>query len=156
MSPAEYRVKWPNDIYVNGKKICGILTELVSDGRRNTAVVGVGINVSLTREEIPLPLGDTVTSLAAEGLKKPSPAALINSAVALLDHYVYDLGGLCGNTAAFAEALNARSYLTGKTVTVDTGGEKVTGRVKEISPAGRLVLETNRGAREIFSGTVIL
>lgn len=154
MCPAPYRIKWPNDIYVNGKKICGILTELVSVGTRLTAVVGVGVNTRLEQGEIPPALASVMTSLKAEGLRAPDPDALVKTTVSLLDHYVYDLRALSGNTAAFAKELNARAYLTGKTVAVDTGSETVAGTVTGISPAGLLMLDTPQGSAEILSGTV--
>ena len=152
--PAPYLIKWPNDIYLNGKKLCGILTELVSAGGRLTAVVGFGINTGTKTEEIPPQLKSVMTSLSAEGLRRPDDVSLLKTTLSLLDHYVYDLAALRGNTAPFAKELNARSFLAGKTVTADTGSGAVTGRVKEIGPTGLLVLETAGGRAEILSGTI--
>ena len=154
--PAEYRVKWPNDIYLNGKKLCGILTELVSAGPRMTAVVGVGINTDIQKEEIPPALGGVMTSLAAEGLRCPDAAVLVRNTVALLDHYVYDCSALSADPSPLIGEINQRSYLTGKNVSADTVGGTVTGTVTGISPEGRLVLETEDGKKEILSGTVMI
>src|SRR5699024_2341273 len=55
-------VKWPNDVLVGGRKICGILAELASD----TIVVGSGVNTRMTAEQLPT---DTATSFAAEGVE---------------------------------------------------------------------------------------
>ena len=154
--PADYKIKWPNDIYLRGKKLCGILTELVSANGRNTAVVGVGINADIKKEAFPPALSDTMTSLCAEGLRIPEAKKLILSTVSLLDHYVYDIRALSADPAPFVKEINARAYLTGRTVTVETGETTVTGRVKTISPTGTLVLETREGETEILSGTVIL
>ena len=152
--PARYRVKWPNDIYLYGKKLCGILTELVCAGPRMTAVVGIGINADIRKEAIPPALADVMTTLAAEGLRCPDAAALTRNIVSLLDHYVYDLRALAADPAPLIAEINARSCLTGRTVVADTGRETITGRVLGISPEGRLALETDRGITEIFSGTV--
>ena len=154
MCPAPYRIKWPNDIYLNGKKICGILTELVSVGPRLTAVVGIGVNTKLAPGDIPPALSSVMTSLQAERLRAPDPDALVKTAVSLLDHYVYDLRALSADTTAFTKEINARAYLTGRTVAVDTGSETVSGTVTGISPAGLLRLDTPQGEKEILSGTV--
>jgi BirA family biotin operon repressor/biotin-[acetyl-CoA-carboxylase] ligase len=58
------RLKWPNDVLVDGRKIAGILLERIDTPRGSAAIVGVGLNVSLRREELPV---DTATSLALEG-----------------------------------------------------------------------------------------
>ncbi len=58
-------IKWPNDVVVNGRKICGILTEMSSEGMDiKYAVVGIGINVAMT--EFPEELADKATSVKLE------------------------------------------------------------------------------------------
>ena len=62
----ETKIKWPNDIVVNGKKICGILTEMGTNGVKiNYVLIGVGINVNL--KEFPEEMQDKATSLILEG-----------------------------------------------------------------------------------------
>lgn len=58
-------LKWPNDALVDGKKICGILSEVVSTTQGNAAVCGWGINVTMTQDELPVP---HATSLKLAGL----------------------------------------------------------------------------------------
>lgn len=68
-------IKWPNDVLVRGRKICGILTETsLLDGRIDTAVVGIGINVR--RAAIPEDLAGVATSLETEGVEV-EPAQLL-------------------------------------------------------------------------------
>ena len=63
----DVKIKWPNDIYLNNKKICGILTEMKCDmDRINYIIVGVGINVNINSNDIPEELKDTATSLKIE------------------------------------------------------------------------------------------
>lgn len=64
-------LKWPNDVLVRGRKLCGILAELLpgADG----LIVGAGVNLTLTEEELPVP---TATSLAMEGVE-PDPDAVL-------------------------------------------------------------------------------
>ncbi|MBW6411240.1 biotin--[acetyl-CoA-carboxylase] ligase [Clostridium weizhouense] len=60
-------IKWPNDIYLNGKKICGILTEMKCDmDRIHYLILGVGINVNLEIDDIPDEIKDIATSLKIE------------------------------------------------------------------------------------------
>ena len=62
------RVKWPNDILANGKKICGVLVEpRIGDGRIEFAVVGIGINVEQGADDFPPPLREIATSCRLEG-----------------------------------------------------------------------------------------
>ena len=62
------RVKWPNDILANGKKICGVLVEpRIGDGRIEFAVVGIGINVGQGADDFPPPLRGIATSCRLEG-----------------------------------------------------------------------------------------
>lgn len=57
-------IKWPNDIIIDGKKVCGILTEMHADiDRIYYVVVGIGINVNMTQEDFPVELSSTATSL---------------------------------------------------------------------------------------------
>jgi len=60
----ESGLKWPNDVLVDGRKIAGILLERVDTPIGSAAIIGVGLNVSLRREELPV---DTATSLVLEG-----------------------------------------------------------------------------------------
>lgn len=58
-------LKWPNDLLREGRKLCGILAEAVSLGEEPAVVIGLGLNTSLTREELPVP---HATSLELEGI----------------------------------------------------------------------------------------
>ena len=57
-------MKWPNDVLINTRKLCGILVEATSLDSRPAVVIGIGINIDLTTEELPVP---HATSLALEG-----------------------------------------------------------------------------------------
>lgn len=73
-------LKWPNDVLVDGRKLCGILTELTPTG----VVVGAGLNVSMTAQQLPVP---TATSLVIEGVPEhgePVDGALVDAATSSL------------------------------------------------------------------------
>jgi biotin-(acetyl-CoA carboxylase) ligase len=129
-------------VYLNGKKICGILTELAVCGTQKTAVVGMGVNTALPEKDIPPELRGIMTSAAAEGLHVPARETVIRATVAALDRMVYEEGALRGDGAVYAERLNRRSYLTGRTVAAGREGTALRGAVLGISPSGGLVLLT--------------
>ena len=60
---AEAGIKWPNDLVLGGRKLCGILTELESGGEGLALVIGIGLNVSQRREDFPPELRETAGSL---------------------------------------------------------------------------------------------
>ncbi|BAU95101.1 biotin--protein ligase [Corynebacterium suranareeae] len=68
-------LKWPNDVQIDGKKLCGILVEATGFDSTPSVVIGMGINISLTKEELPVP---HATSLALEGVEVDRTGFLIN------------------------------------------------------------------------------
>lgn len=88
-------IKWTNDLVLNGKKLCGILTELALEGETGmtqSLVIGVGVNVSHTREDFGPEVADMATSLALEGCKV-SRAALAAAMIGELYRLSDSLGG---------------------------------------------------------------
>jgi BirA family transcriptional regulator, biotin operon repressor / biotin---[acetyl-CoA-carboxylase] ligase len=64
--PRGMEIKWPNDILINNRKVCGILTEMKTDGKRVEAVMGVGINVNIKKGDFTPEHREAATSLAEE------------------------------------------------------------------------------------------
>lgn len=78
VSKVVVHIKWPNDIYVNGKKVCGILTELVTDRNQiQSVIIGVGINVNQTA--FPEELAEKATSLRLEAGRKVDRTKLLQT-----------------------------------------------------------------------------
>lgn len=128
-------VKWPNDVLIGDRKVCGILSELVSTGSTTAAVVGIGINVSLTAEELPVP---TATSLELEGITV-SRTALLTSVLLRLRHRVAELTTF--TEAELIRAYSARSATIGRRVSVSMpDGTVHEGIVEAVDGDGRLVL----------------
>ena len=149
-----FSIKWPNDLYLNGRKLGGILTELVSLPFGLCAVVGVGLNLTLAAENVPADLADKLTSLAIENKRVPEKKALARAITARLDRAVYRRGALGGNIAPYIAQINARSFLTGKTIFAENAGTTVRGTVSGVSPSGALIVDTVDGPREIRYGEV--
>lgn len=146
-------IKWPNDIYLNNKKLCGILTELVTF-RGLTAVTGIGIN--LTEREFPEEIRDIATSFLKEGITPPGKGELIKKITESLDRLVYEEYSLYNVNSDITEKLRERSYSLGKTVSYTLADERITGVVTDIKNTGAAVITLPDGTeKEIFCGEII-
>jgi BirA family biotin operon repressor/biotin-[acetyl-CoA-carboxylase] ligase len=109
-------VKWPNDVYIDGRKVCGILSEVqIAGASAAWVVVGIGINVH-TRA-FPPEIADRATSLALAGEASPDRGALFVDLAAALFSRVKMLEE--GNARAVIDALRARDELEGRPITVE-------------------------------------
>jgi len=152
VADADVKIKWVNDLYLNDKKICGILTEAgfnMETGRLDYAVVGIGINVN--RMVFPPELREIATSIGNETGMSPDRNRLIAEILNELDALYGDL-----ETGAFLEESRRRSNVTGRTVTVIAGGRQYPARALEIDGQGRLVIETEEGRTALNYGEVSL
>lgn len=146
-------LKWPNDVLVGDRKVAGILVERVERGAGGAAVVGVGVNVSSAREELPVP---TATSLLMEGVEAPDRTALL---AAVLDELATRYQRW---TSSLGEPADLRaSYLSvcttvGRRVRVDLpDGATVTGTATGVDDDGRLEVGTAEGLRTLGAGDVV-
>ena len=137
-------IKWPNDIVIGSKKICGILTEY-SGGR---VICGIGINVN-TRA-FPPELEHIATSLYLETGKDTDRAAL---AAGVMNAFEPLYGRfLNSGFAALADEYKKSCITVGREVTVTGAGNTVRGTASGITPGGGLVIDTAGGQRIITSG----
>lgn len=139
-------IKWPNDLMVGEKKLCGILAQTVWRGGKPTVVLGVGVNTSAARSDLPEELRDKVTSFAIEGLTPPVPEAFVRDAVSALDRLVYAENVLEGALGGYLAELNRRNWLFGRTVARTlTDGSAVAGTAGRITENGGLLVSTADG-----------
>ena len=121
-------LKWPNDVQVDGKKISGILSELLPDA--SGVVIGAGINLTLTREELPI---EAATSLSLEG-SEISPDDF-------LDCYLAELQGLIASPNEVADLVRAECATIGQSVkAIFPNGTEVFGDAVGIDDSGRLLI----------------
>jgi BirA family biotin operon repressor/biotin-[acetyl-CoA-carboxylase] ligase len=146
---AEWQVKWPNDVFADGSKACGILCES-APGYPQRLVVGIGVNVNNSQRESGLPFAATaLTDL--DGLTRDQTDVLI----AVLDRFDVAWNKLPGGGfAELAAEYRQRCLLTGRTVRVTSGQERIVGVCCGIDGRGALVLATETGSRTIVAGSV--
>lgn len=120
-------LKWPNDVLVNGRKVAGLLAEVVAS---EAVVVGIGVNVTTTREELP---HDGATSLRLEG-------AATTDRDTLLRAILRRLGAVLADVDTARAAYRDLCATIGEQVRVDLPSGAVQGRAEGIDDDGRLVV----------------
>lgn len=146
-------IKWPNDIIVNGKKVCGILTEMNAEQDRvNFLVIGIGVNVNTAEDDIPDDLKAKATSLRQELGSMVSRKGLVINMLEQLDD-VYSIFINQGFKGIIDEC-KSLSVTLGREVIVTQAGHELTGSAVDIGYDGKLKVETADGMVEIISGDV--
>lgn len=149
-------LKWPNDllVHVNGeeRKTGGILAERVGDG----VVIGIGLNVTLTEDELPVPeAGSLVLAKATVTDREP----LLKAVLRALEQWYGDWRAAGGDPAAsgLQEAYAADCVTLGRHVRADLpGGRTLTGTAEAVDADGRLVVRTAEDAHEaVGAGDVV-
>ncbi len=151
---AQVRIKWPNDIWLGPRKLCGVLCEMQAETDRvHHVVVGIGLNVNLGRDELPPALRASATSLAIAAGHPFDRAGLLAALLARFetDYLLWSERGL----APFLADLRARDLLYDRPLVVEQAGRVVQGRGAGIQADGSLVLVAPDGSRQdICSGDV--
>ncbi len=147
------RIKWPNDIVVNGKKVCGILTEMSTELECiNYVVTGIGINVNT--EEFPEEIEAVASSLLIETGDRVKRSSLIGAIMEAYEKY-YEAFLTCGNMSGLLEEYNQKLANLGTEVRVLSPGNEYTGVAEGIDENGELLVRTEDGElRRVMSGEV--
>jgi len=144
-------LKWPNDVMLDGAKLCGVLIEsVVLDAATRAVVIGTGLNLAAA----PTGLDRAVTSLRDQG-HIVTPAA----AIAALAAATADWLDVWASGAGFAEIRSAwlrHAVPVGAPISVTLGGEKVTGRFGGLDETGALRLRHDNDERIITAGDVAI
>jgi BirA family biotin operon repressor/biotin-[acetyl-CoA-carboxylase] ligase len=146
------RLKWPNDVLLDGGKICGILAEVVP-GHPDIVVVGSGVNTRMPRTDLPVA---TATSFESFGLECDEDKLLADYLRAL-DEQLSALLAAHGDAAAagvLGEVESLCSTLGVEVVVSLPDGSKLLGRAQRIDPEGRLVVETGDVVTTVAAGDV--
>lgn len=152
---AEVSIKWPNDLMIDGHKLGGILLEMRADQDSvHYLVAGIGINVNLSKRDLPAELRATATSLK---MATGKPWRIAPLCAALLDEIAQMLGEFqSSGRASVLEAWRGLNCTLGKPVRVlGPGGGQVRGMAMDIDDEGRLIVATEAGGVEhIGSGDI--
>jgi BirA family biotin operon repressor/biotin-[acetyl-CoA-carboxylase] ligase len=130
-NPSQVKLKWPNDILIKEKKVAGLLAQATDDG----VIIGIGINVAMTAEELPV---DTATSLAITCSNKLDRNLILGE---FLNRFEVNFEAW-DNGADFIDNYSAVCATLGRQVQVEVGGrENRTGKALTINKIGALMLD---------------
>jgi len=144
-------LKWPNDVQVAGKKLCGILSEaLTQNGKIGGLVLGAGVNVE---QKDLSQVGQPAVSLRELGVQVAKEDFLQNT----LDLFFAGYNAVLENGfKAIRSAYIERFPFLGKQVAVKNGTSAISGVAENLSPEGTLLLHTQRGPLEILIGDLLV
>ncbi len=143
-------LKWPNDVLVGDRKLAGLLAEVVG----GAVVLGIGLNVSVREEELPVP---TATSLAIEGAgttdREPMLRAVLRELGVLYGRFVEAAGDVAAS--GLVADYRAACRTLGRQVHVTLPGDKsVDGEAVAVDDAGRIVVRSDNGDHALAAGDV--
>ncbi len=145
--------KWPNDIYLGGKKVSGILSEATFNGGIiEYMIVGMGINVNITQEELPYELKDIATSLAIETGKLYSRGRLIES---VLRSFEKNYKMLYTDKNHILKSWIQKSSTLFKKVKAYTNEGIIEGMAEGVDERGFLIIHTPEGKKTITSADIL-
>lgn len=139
------QIKWVNDLFLDGRKICGILTEGVMDFETQTIqsiVIGIGINVYVEEEKVPLELRDIVGGLYRN--EQTTVHSLRNELAAEIVNQFYHLYPGEG-TPTYLDEYRERCFVLGKTVSFTRNGSICVGTALTVDDRGGLVIRLGNG-----------
>ena len=147
-----FKIKWPNDVVVGGKKICGILTECKTENGKITKVItGIGINVN--QKKFPLEIGDIATSIYILTGKKSNRETIINTFAKIFEDYYVLL--LNGDTNGIIERYKKLCVNIDMDIVAIKNNEKIHGKAIDVSKTGELIIKKEDGTLlNINSGEV--
>ncbi|MDM8312107.1 MULTISPECIES: biotin--[acetyl-CoA-carboxylase] ligase [Clostridium] len=148
-------IKWPNDIFINNRKVSGILTEISGElNQINYAVMGIGINVNTLKSEIPEDLREIATSLLIETNEIIDRKVLLSEILNIFERLYIDFV----NSGSLKESLQIcreNSLVLNKTLNCISTRESFTAKAKDINDNGELIVELSDGStKNILCGEI--
>ena len=144
------KVKWPNDIMINDRKVCGILLEAVTKEKVECIIIGVGINVNT--EFFPSELLIKATSLKNESKEDINKEALLNKIIMTFEDELYNYNN---NNSDYSENIRSHFYLQDKEVVFKFNNQDTKGIVRGINNDGSIIIEIDDNKKvSISSGEV--
>lgn len=139
-------LKWPNDLLVNGKKIAGILSETKPIDETRLLVIGIGLNINMSEEELSN-INKPATSVLIETSKEHNPQTILTLLEEKFQLYLetYLKEGFAAFHAAFTKLLRFDDEMEFSTDQI-----KVKGKIVKINPDGSIMIELKDGERKTF------
>ena len=149
----EPKIKWVNDIYINNKKVCGILTEAVTDfesGTIESVILGIGINVKTKEKEFPLELQNIAGSILHEDenflTRNQIAAEVINQVFSICENL---------ENREFLNIYKERSMILGENILYNKNNQWLKGFALDIDKYGGLIILNKNGEKEtLHSGEI--
>lgn len=145
------QIKWVNDIFINGKKVCGILTEAMGDLETNqadTVILGIGVNLAIDPQEFPGELQTIATSLITKGISKNKLVAkIIEEVEAAIDQR---------NEPKIMEEYKNHSLVLNREIDFTYNRQRLQGIAKDINSHGNLIVATSEGDITLYGGEISL
>ncbi len=146
---AAAEVKWPNDLYLSGRKVAGILMESAWTAQGGFVVIGTGFNLNLEPSDFPEELRAVATSVWMER------GGLAVDRTVFLTNYLQALPARCAEAGADFPGMRdegwRRSWLAQRRVTLTTAGQQLEGVVCGLGPEGELLLRRDDGVVQVIS-----
>ncbi len=151
----EAGIKWPNDILIAGKKVCGLLTEMSAEQDRiRHIVLGIGIDVNMKLSELPADVRELSTTLSVEAGSQVDRTALLQDLLLNLELWYRKF---LTNDQNILEAWHRMNVTTGNRILVSGAGEVIEGMAQGIDSDGRLLVMRDDGTiRTVSAGDVTI
>lgn len=153
--PNKLGIKWPNDILIDNRKVCGILTEMTAEPDKIQAIIlGIGLNVWNKQDQFKGELKETATSLVLNTDKELSRSTLVVEILQELEELYLNFIEK-GSNAKFMDIWRSFSTTIGRDIIVFQGDNKWQAKALDVLDDGRLLVETPDGHRKtILSGEI--
>lgn len=142
-------IHWPNDVFVENRKLAGILVEVLPDRRH---VIGIGLNTNNTAADAPAELRPVVATLRDLTDRQHDQTGVLIDLLRRLDE---EFARLRSDAKSVAARANELCLDRGRTLTVQRGDRTITGTCQGIAADGALLLETAAGIESFYSGAVV-
>ncbi|HYA89062.1 MAG TPA: biotin--[acetyl-CoA-carboxylase] ligase [Nitrospirota bacterium] len=148
-------IKWPNDVLISGKKVCGLLTEMSAEQDRiRHIVLGIGVDVNMDLDVLPTDVRMMTTSLLSETNKKINRTALLREILRELDHW-YQV--FLHDSADMLKAWENLNMTIGSRIAVSGAGDVLEGLAQGVDTEGRLIVKLDDGTtRTVAAGDVTI
>jgi BirA family biotin operon repressor/biotin-[acetyl-CoA-carboxylase] ligase len=140
-------IKWPNDVLIGEKKICGILAETTDTESGTSVILGIGLN--LRSSAVSVDLAERATSVESETGGRPTPDAILNPLLRFLFFHYGEMATPRGRAEIRRRWSKLSTYYSGRPVRVEMSDRIIEGVTKGLDGGGGLIVKTPDGSLEI-------